>query len=147
MDQNIDHLQRQLGESAFHKWLGVTLESVDDGKIRIRLPFREEFLGTEEGTNIHGGIISTLADITCFFAVLMKTGNDAPTLNLYVDYLRMAPPNTDLVGTGKAVKLGRTICVSEVAIHTPDGKLIATGRSTLMNNAPPREDITGRANQ
>lgn len=125
----------------FHRWLGVELAHVEVGTVIVRLPFREEFVGNDERTNIHGGIIATLADITACFAMMSSTGNDAPNLNLQVEYLRMVAPDTDLIATGKTIKAGRTVGVVDVEIHTPDKRLIAVGRSTLINNAPPREQL------
>jgi uncharacterized protein (TIGR00369 family) len=134
-------LKDKMRESPYHRWLGVELTHVESGKVTVRLPFREEFLGSANRTNIHGGIISTLADITACFAMMSSTGNDAPNLNLHVEYLRMAGPDTDLIATGTSIKAGRTVGVSDVEIHTPDGRLIAVARSTLINNAAPREQL------
>ena len=127
--------------SPYHRWLGVELTNHGEGNVEVRLPFREEFLGSDERTNIHGGIISTLADITTCFAMMSSTGRDAPNMNLQVDYLRMAGPDTDLIATGQTVKAGRTVGVADVQIHTPEGRLIAVGRSTLVNNAPSRDTL------
>ena len=63
-------------------------------------------------------------------------------MNLQVDYLRMVGPDTDLIAHGKAVKTGRTIGVADVEIRTPEGRLVAVGRSTLVNSAPSRETLT-----
>ena len=126
----------------FHRWLGVELVHAEVGKVQIRLPFREDFLGSDDRTNIHGGIISSLADITACFAMMSSTQNDAPNLNLQVEYLRMVGADTDLIATGTTIKAGRTVGVADVQIHTPDGKLIAVARSTLITNAPSRDQLT-----
>ena len=135
-------LKEMMKASPFHRWLDVELIQVEPGKVQIRLPFREEFLGSDDRTNIHGGIISALADITACFAMMSSTGGDAPNLNLQVDYLRMAGPETDLIGTGVTVKAGRTVGVADVQVHTPEGRLIAVARSTLINSAPSRDQLT-----
>ena len=144
--QNIDigmNLSELIGASPYHRWLGVELIEADEGAVRLRLPFREEFLGNDARTNIHGGIIAALADIAACIAMMSATGGDAPNLNLQVDYLRMAGPDTDLIASGAVVKAGRTIGLSDVRIHTPEGRLIAVGRSTTVNNPPARERLTG----
>lgn len=135
-------LKDMMKASPFHRWLGVELIQVESGKVLIRLPFREEFLGSDDRTNIHGGIISTLADITACFAMMSSTGSDAPNLSLQVDYLRMAGPETDLIATGVTVKTGRTVGVTDVQVHTAEGRLIAVARSTLINSAPSRDQLT-----
>ncbi len=136
-------LHKKLRESPYHRWLGVELVRVDAGDVEVRLPFREEFLGSDDRVNMHGGIISTLADITTCFAMMSSTGGDAPNMNLQVDYLRMVGPDTDLIARGRTVKAGRSVGVADVEIRTPSGRLVAVGRSTLANSAPPRETLAG----
>ena len=137
-------LNKRMYESPLHRWLGVELLHADAGDVEVRLPFREEFLASDDRSNIHGGIISTLADLTTCFAMMSSTGKDAPNMSLQVDYLRMVGPDTDLIAHGKAVKTGRTVGVADVEIRTPEGRLVAVGRSTLVNSAPPRETLTQR---
>jgi uncharacterized protein (TIGR00369 family) len=126
---------------AFHQWLGVELTRIDDGEVEVRLPFRSEFLGEESGTNIHGGIIATLADITACFAMMSSVRHDVPSMDLHVDYVRMAPPG-DLVAIGRTIKAGRTIGVADVEIRSSDGRMIAIARCKTVNNAPARETLT-----
>lgn len=135
-------LYSSMRASPYHRWLGVELIQEQEGKVEVHLPYREEFLGDEAGTNIHGGIIATLADITACFAMMSSTGNDAPNIDLHVDYLRMAPRGSSLIATGRSVKAGRTIGVADVEVRTEDGRLIAVGRSKLANNAPGRDTLT-----
>ena len=135
-------LDKRLRESPYHRWLGVELLSADNGEVEVRMPFREEFLASDDRLNVHGGIISTLADLTTCFAMMSSTGKDAPNMNLQVDYLRMVGPDADLIARGRAVKTGRTVGVADVEIRTAQGRLVAIGRSTLVNSAPPRETLT-----
>ncbi|MYC06125.1 MAG: PaaI family thioesterase [Chloroflexi bacterium] len=137
-------LHKRMREAPYHRWLGVELLHADGGEVEVRMPFREEFLASDDRLSVHGGIISTLADLTACFAMMSSTGKDAPNMNLQVDYLRMVGPDTDLVARGKAVKTGRTVGVADVEIRTTEGRLVAVGRSTLVNNAAPRETLTGR---
>lgn len=135
-------LADKIARSPYHRWLGVELVSAAAGEVEMRLPFREEFLASDDRLSVHGGIISTLADLTTCFAMMSATGRDAPNMNLHVDYLRMVGPDTDLVARGRAVKAGRTVGVADVEIRTLSERLVAVGRSTLVNNAPPRETLT-----
>ncbi len=135
-------LQQLMRASPFHRWLGVELVRIGDDEIEVRLPYREEFAGEEDGTNIHGGIIATLADITACFAVMSQIQRDVPSIDLHVDYLRMAPVGGDLVAIGRAVKVGRTLGVADVEISTIEGRLIAVGRAKVVTSAPNRETLT-----
>ena len=136
------NLADKIAQSPYHRWLGVELLSAKAGEVEARLPFREEFLASDDRLSVHGGIISTLADLTTCFAMMSATGKDAPNMNLHVDYLRMVGPDTDLIARGKAIKTGRSVGVADVEIRTLSGRLVAVGRSTLVNNAPPRETLT-----
>ena len=136
------NLQDRMRQAPYHRWLGVELIRADPGDVEVRLPFREEFLASDDRANVHGGIISTLADLTTCFAMMSSTGKDAPNMNLQVDYLRMVGPDTDLIARGRAVKTGRTVGVADVEIRSTDGRLVAVGRSTLVNSAPDRSTLT-----
>lgn len=131
-----------MNESPFHRWLGVTLAQVEPGKVEVRLPYREEFRGDDEATHIHGGIIATLADIAACFAVMSAINRDAPSLDLDVEYLRMVPTGVGLVASAHAVKVGRTIGVADVEIHTEDGRQVAIARAKVVTNALTRETLT-----
>jgi uncharacterized protein (TIGR00369 family) len=122
----------------FHRWLGVGLARAKDGEVEVRLPYREEFLGDEAGTNIHGGIISALADIAGCFAVISATGRDVPTVDLRVDYLRMARPGDTLIAVARTVKAGRTIGLADVEVRTEDGRVVAVARGTFSTAGPQR---------
>jgi uncharacterized protein (TIGR00369 family) len=135
-------LAQLLQAAPYHRWLGVRLTRQDNDGVEIRLPYRPEFSGSDEGINIHGGIIAALADIAACFAVIHKTGNDAPNIDLHVDYLRMAPDGQDLIAIGRAAKLGRTISVADVEIRTDDGRVIAIARSKVTTSAPSRDTLT-----
>ncbi|MCC6801611.1 MAG: PaaI family thioesterase [Anaerolineae bacterium] len=135
-------LKQLMCESPFHRWLGVELVRVDADEIEVRLPYRAEFAGEEGGTNIHGGIIATLADITACFAIMSQIDRDVPSIDLHVDYLRMAPVGHDLVATGRAVKVGRTLGIADVQISTDEGRVIAIGRAKVVTSAPNRETLT-----
>jgi len=136
-------LKQLMRASPFHQWLGVELTRIDADEIEVRLPYRAEFAGEEDGTNIHGGIIATLADITACFAVMSQIDRDVPSIDLHVDYLRMAPIGSDLIAIGRAVKTGRMLGVADVQISTDAGRVIAIGRAKVVTSAPNRETLTG----
>ena len=127
---------------AYHRWLGVELVRAGDGEVEVRLPYREEFLGDDAGTNIHGGIIAALADIAACFAVISAVGRDVPTLDIRLDYLRLAPPGQALIATASTVKAGRTIGLADVEIRTDSGRVVAVARATFVTGSPGRETLT-----
>jgi uncharacterized protein (TIGR00369 family) len=124
--------------SPYHRWLGVELVRAQDGEVEVRLPYRDEFNASDTTPYIHGGILATLADIACIFALMSATGIDLPTVDLRMDYLRMAKTGEDLIATAHTIKAGRTISISDAEIRTRDGRLVAIGRASGLS-IPPRE--------
>jgi len=54
----------KLDKSPFQDFLGIQLKSVGDGIVEIHMPFREEFLRANDGSDwLHGGILGALIDI------------------------------------------------------------------------------------
>src|SRR5690606_9590839 len=90
------------------------------------LPFRKEFLGDEEDSYIHGGIIASLIDIAGDFALITLCEVGLPTVDMRVDYLRAASPG-DLIASATAVEKGRMLGISDITIEDDSGRKIAIG--------------------
>ena len=126
---SFDQLTAWLNESAFHKVLGLTLESMDpaDRSVVLRCAFGPNVdRGTGTG-QYHGGVIASLIDIAGDFALIAVLGHGVPTINFRVDYLRPAV-NGDLVARARVRKAGRTIAVVDVDVDDGGGRLVAVGR-------------------
>ncbi len=115
----------------------MELESWDKaaGAAQFRLPFAPEYRRSDKAPGHHGGVIATLIDVAGDFAVAIKcdTGG-VPTINLAVDYLRMAG-DEDLVAKARVRRAGRTIAVVDIDIETDEGRLIAVGRATYSTKS------------
>ncbi|MFZ5828322.1 MAG: PaaI family thioesterase [Bacillota bacterium] len=135
-------LYRMMRLSPYHRWLGVELIRAEGGNVEVRLPYREEFLGDDAGTNVHGGIIAALADIAGCFAVISAVQHDVPTLDLRIDYLRMVRPGEELIASARTIKAGRTFGLADVEVRAGD-RLVAVARGTFVTGAPPRQSLTG----
>ena len=99
--------------SPFMRFLGLEVVRADKGVIEVRLPFREEFLRNDGSDWLHGGVVSSLADIVGDYAVVTETGQGVPTIDLRVDYLRPARRG-DLLAIGRTLRVGRTVSVADV---------------------------------
>ncbi len=121
----------------FESVVRMELESWDKaaGTARFRLPFAPEYRRSDKAPGHHGGVIATLIDVAGDFAVAIKcdTGG-VPTINLSVDYLRMAG-DVDLIAKARVRRAGRTIAVVDVDVETDEGRLIAVGRVTYSTKS------------
>jgi acyl-coenzyme A thioesterase 13 len=100
----------------------------------------------------HGGVIATLADITCgyTFRHVHDVGEPAPlltTTHLATTYLGSARPGDWLEATGIIVRLGRSLATSTAAL-TVDGHPVAHATAlfhvTQPNVGAPEASTGGR---
>lgn len=118
-------------ESPYFELLTMQVISLEPGRSHIEIPVQEKHL--QPFGNVHGGVFSSLMDAACFWAVWpqLDANMGMTTVDLKLNYL--APVNQGkLVGRGKTIKMGKTLCLAEASIQDGDGKLLAHGTSTLM---------------
>jgi len=128
---NRDRLAAIINDCPFHEFLNMTVESADEaqGIVAIRLPFAQSFARSNEAPQIHGGVTAALIDIAGDYAIACVIDRTVPTINLSVDFLRMAE-NTDLIARARVIKAGRSIGVVDIAVSDDRDRLIAIGRGT-----------------
>lgn len=87
---------------------------------------------------LHGGVLSTLADVVLGHATAATTDPPTPlaTVSLTVDYLGTARPGQWLQGTLEACKVGRTLAFAR-GIFTAD-KHVVLQASAVFSVQPPR---------
>jgi uncharacterized protein (TIGR00369 family) len=126
---NKTQLEAIINDCPYHQFLKLTVVSVDEerGDVTLKLPFRQDFSRSAEVPQVHGGITAALIDIAGDYAIAVKIDRGVPTINLRIDYLRMAT-NTDLTARATVIKLGRTIGVVDVEVRDDQGRMIAIGR-------------------
>ena len=112
--------------SPLGRQLGFELVSIQRDSIKLKLPFKAE--NVTVGTTIHGGAIAALIDTAGAIASVSGVDPDAQkggaTSNLTVNYLAPAEA-IDLVASAQVVSRTRSQTVSDVSVHSPDGRLIA----------------------
>ncbi len=120
-----------LPQSPFVAKLGVVAEALDDGEVRLRLPW--DPTNTTMGDMVHGGAVATLADLTVMAAAWC--GAQVPdnmrgvTVSMALDY--MAPARaTDLIGIGRVLRRGRSLVNCEAEIVDTSGTLVAKAIAT-----------------
>ena len=116
----------------FNKFLGIKLDRMDDGFVRLVLPFRPEFICDPFRPALHGGVISTLIDVCGGMAVWTKiTLEDrVSTIDLRVDYL--APAAAEPIACdAQVVRVGNRVAVIDARCTQPSApdKIVATGKA------------------
>ncbi len=126
----------RLDVSPFQRWLGIELIRTEPGLVEIRLPFREEFLRADGSDWYHGGVLSALIDIAGDYALATQIGDGLPTIDLRIDWLKPSRRGS-LTAIGRALKVGRTICVADVEVRDERGEVVAVGRGTYASPKSP----------
>ena len=134
-DITLEQVQALITRAPFHQWLGLTVVAVGDDSIEIRAKWREEWVVNVERRYTHGGILAALIDLAADFALIKQIGRGVPTIDMRVDYHRVAMPG-DLIMRGKVVRAGSQVATAEAQIFDLDGKLIASGRGTYLTAQP-----------
>lgn len=121
---------------AFDKHLGLEVEDLRPGWVRVRLPFRAEFVGDPFRKALHGGVISTVVDATAGAAALstLPYGSRCSTVDMRVDYLLPAQAET-LIAEGTVLRSGNQVAVINVEVFQGEGQRIATGRAVYSLKA------------
>ncbi len=111
--------------------LGFQLISVapEGGEIEGSFDGRPEFANMLGG--IQGGFLAAMLDTTvsCALLSILPAGHFAPTLELKVNYLRIAPVGR-LIGRGRVVHQGSTIAFLAGELLDPDGRVVTTATAT-----------------
>ena len=111
--------------------VGIYLQSIDEGKAELVLPYSENSL--RPGGTIAGPFMMMLADVCMFAVVLSMLGEIklAVTTSLNINFLRK-PANTDLVARGSIIKMGKRLAVLEVSIFSNEDLVAhATGTYSI----------------
>lgn len=118
-------------QQPFDQFLGLEYKKLDDHHIQIKLPVQDLFINSL-GV-IHGGIISSLADIA--MANLGSTNElgiqKAVTIDLNVSFLKPAT-GAFLLADAQIVKQGRNIIHAECSILNDKEEMVAKSKAILF---------------
>ncbi|MBL4868083.1 MAG: PaaI family thioesterase [Pseudomonadales bacterium] len=125
-----DMLRKMYPQVPFQKLLGVEVLDAADDYSKVQIKFRPELAGG--GDAYHGGVISSLVDLTGALAVWMghdveKKGMKASTVSLNVQFLGAAL-GENIVAEGRCIKRGKELNFCNIEIHGADtNKQVASG--------------------
>lgn len=128
----IDTVIEMYPQISFQKLLDIQIEQAVPGEsvAKVRLPFHEQLCGG--GKAYHGGVISSLIDLTGALATWcghdVERGMKASTVSLNVQFLSAAL-GQDIVATATVKKRGKDLNFVDISVETlgESAKLIATG--------------------
>lgn len=130
----------------FNKILGVNVESMGRDSVSASFEMRVELLGHYARGMLHGGVISSVIDITGGLSAVMSikqnTADDSPkarremadhvsTLDLRVDFLRPATGKR-FVAKAFPLRTGRKIAVIRTELRNDQDDVVAVGTSTYV---------------
>jgi uncharacterized protein (TIGR00369 family) len=89
--------------------LGVRLVAIEQGRVTLEAPWREDLVGDAEREILAGGVVTALIDHACATTISSIKRGGGPTLDLRVDYMRAAAPGAGVFCEAHCYKLTRTI--------------------------------------
>jgi uncharacterized protein (TIGR00369 family) len=128
----LDYLRQSIATAPFHQWLCPMVAEADEssGRVVISLALRPEFRREPDQPGVHGGIVAALIDIAGHAAVAAKLRRGAPTIDLRIDYVRLAA-GTQLLATADPVRIGRSIGLVDIRVTDDKDTLVAVGRGVF----------------
>ena len=130
-------LTRAVELAPYYQLLQITLEQIDTGFSRFRMPFRKEL--TQAYGVVHGGAIATLADTAVAFAVmtLIQRGEMVTTAEFKINFFS-AVTSGEMFGEARAVYRGKRLVVADMEVKNETGQLIAKGIATCAIIGAPK---------
>jgi len=130
----------------FNKALELQIMSLKEDNVCIKLEMKEKLVGNYKYKMLHGGVISSVLDVTGGAIVsvgLLKKMAGHPfeeiakrmfrisTVDLRIDFLR--PGQGDyFLSTGSIMRMGNKVVVTRTTLHNDKEALIAVGTGTYM---------------
>ncbi|WP_368488013.1 PaaI family thioesterase [Clostridium sp. BJN0013] len=127
-----DRINNSFKKQNFLSLIGAELEHVEDGKVIITCK-RKDTLTQQQGL-LHGGVVTSLADVACGYAALttMPVDSEVLTVEFKINLIRPASSNK-IVATGQVVKTGKTLVIAEAVVTDENGEnIIAKMLATMI---------------
>lgn len=130
----------------FNKVIGLRVASIGYRQVKVRFDMRDELIGNYIRGTLHGGVISSVIDVTgglaAFMGIQQKICDrdlDAKlerfgrlgTIDLRVDYLRPGIGKS-FVSTGYTLRTGNRVAVTRIELLNDQDDLIAVGTGSYV---------------
>jgi uncharacterized protein (TIGR00369 family) len=130
----------------FNKVLGLRVESLQFDRVMVKFEMNADLIGNYMRATLHGGVISTVVDVTgglsAFMGILQKMSGKSleaklekfgklGTIDLRVDYLRPGSGRF-FTSTGYNLRIGNRVVVTRIEVHNDANDLIAVGTGSYV---------------
>ena len=134
--KEFEKLQPGVAANPYFRFLGIELLDAGEGWVKMKMPFRPEFLQPQV---MHGGAIYSLADSAAAYALLsvIYPQETATTIEQRINFLK-AVRSEDVFCEARVVHLGKTLAYIEITLTTGNDTLVAKSAATLMRLDPTR---------
>ncbi len=131
---------------SFNQVLGLKVQSLQPGDVRMRLDMRPELVGHYSYGRLHGGVISASLDALGGMALMVALGEKycdenaeqvmhrfgrMGTIDLRVDFLRQGI-GSHFIGQAEVTRLGGRIGSTQMRLVSDEGTLIATAAASFV---------------
>jgi len=138
-----DIYERQM---PFDRLLGIRVETLTETEVAVRIDMRQELIGNFVRNILHGGVISSVLDLTGGLIASVelikhldgssledigKRLTRIGTIDLRVDYLR-AGQGEYFTATGNVLRRGNKVAVVRTELTNNEELLIAAGTGTYL---------------
>ena len=123
---------KEVGRGRLPGLIGIEVETIEEGHVRMRLPLRDELLAPNG--YLHAGTVVALADSACGYGCIASLPDDATgftTIELKTNFLGTAVEGT-LACESRRVHAGRTTQVWDATVTSEEGKALALFRCTQL---------------
>ena len=130
----------------FNKVLGLKVDSISYDRVNVRFEMRNELIGNYTRGTLHGGVISSVIDVTgglsAFMGIQQKMSEETigkklakfeklGTIDLRIDYLRPGIGKW-FVSTGYTLRTGNKVAVTRIELKNDQDNLIAVGTGSYV---------------
>ncbi len=124
--EQIEEFYRQ---NSYVCYLDITIEKLDTGKVRIKMPVDKErhvnFYGFA-----HGGALASIID-TAMGCTCLSVGKKVVTLELNFNCIRPALAGGDIFADASIIHNGRKTIVAEAEVTDAEGRILAKARGSF----------------
>lgn len=130
-EEHIRGLIKLVNQSPFFQLLSMTIEDMGLGFSRLQIELEHKHLSPYLA--IQGGVYSALIDAAAYWAVYAELPEQAGLITMDVNVNNLASiKEGTIVATGRRIKVGRSICLADVAVEDTNGRILSQGTSKLL---------------